>query len=65
MDKKNDEHLVIHSKQYRGQTAVVSARLPIDLVQHLDAIAKESGRTRNEIMQLCLEFAVDRLEIKE
>ena len=57
--------LVIPSKKYRGDSMVVSTRLPNELVSNLDKIAEQTGRTRNEIMQMCLEFAVGNLEIKE
>ena len=57
--------LVIPSKKYRGDSMVVSTRLPNELVNKLDKIAEQTGRTRNEIMQMCLEFAVENLEIKE
>jgi predicted DNA-binding protein len=57
--------LVIASKKYRGESMVVSTRLPNELVSSLDEIAQKTGRTRNEIMQMCLEFAVENLEIKE
>ena len=36
-----------------------------ELVEELDKIADKTGRTRNEIIQLCLEFAITNLEIKE
>ncbi len=61
MEKK----LIITSKKYRGDTMVVSSRLTNELVEELDKIAEKTGRTRNEIIQLCLEFAVDNLEISE
>ena len=61
MDKK----LEIKSKKYRGETTVISSRVPVDLVERLDYIAKDSGRTRNEVIQLCLEFAADNIEITE
>ena len=61
MEKK----LEIKSKKYRGETTVISSRVPVDLVEKLDYIAKDSGRTRNEIIQLCLEFAADNIEITE
>ena len=61
MNKK----LEIKSKKYRGETTVISARVPEDLVDKLDKFAKKSGRTRNEIIQMCLEFAADNIEIKE
>ena len=57
--------LFIPSKKYRGDSMVVSTRLPNELVSNLDKIAEQTGRTRNEIMQMCLEFAVENLEIKE
>ena len=60
-----NKKLVISSKKYRGDSSVVSVRLPDDLVKTLDNIAEETGRTRNEVIQKCLSFAVDNLEIKE
>ncbi len=59
-----EKKLVISSKKFRGDSAVVSVRLPNDLIVRLDAIAEQTGRTRNEIMQACLEFSVENLEIK-
>lgn len=61
MDKK----LEIRVKKYRGDTMVVSARLPSDLVARIDSIAEQSGKNRNEIVQLCLEFAIENIELKD
>ena len=61
----SNEKLVISSKKYRGDSTVISIRLPDELVKALDKIAEETGRTRNEVIQKCLAFAVDNLEIKE
>ena len=44
---------------------VVSSRLTNELVEELDRIAEQTRRTRNEIIQLCLEFAVNNIEIEE
>ena len=60
-----NKKLVIPSKKYRGGSMVVSTRLSNELVSSLDEIAQKTGRTRNVIMQMCLEFAVENLEIKE
>lgn len=60
-----DQKLVISSKKFRGDSSVVSVRLPNDLVEKLDEIADKTGRTRNEIIQKCLAYSVDNLEIKE
>ena len=61
----SNEKLVISSKKYRGDSTVISIRLPDQLVKKLDTIAEDTGRTRNEVIQKCLAFAVDNLEIKE
>ncbi len=61
MDKKK---LVISTKKYTGETAVISARIPSDLIKEIDDICETTGRTRNEVVQMCLEFAVDNLEIE-
>ena len=60
-----DKKLIITSKKYRGDSMVVSARLTTQLVKELDKIAEKTGRTRNEIIQICLEYAVDNLTIEE
>ena len=57
-----DKKLSILSKRYKGDTSVVSARLPNELIKDLDSIAEETGRNRNEIIMICLEFAIDNLE---
>ena len=60
-----DNKLVISSKKFRGDSSVVSVRLPNDLIEKLDTVAEETGRTRNEIIQMCLAFAIDNIEIKD
>ena len=60
-----DKKFVVEAKIYKGQSSVVSARIPVDLIRKIDDIAERTGRTRNEIMLACLEFAVDNIEIKE
>ena len=60
-----EKKLVISSKKYTGETAVVSARLPLDLIKKIDEICDATGRTKNEIIQICLEFSVDNIEIEK
>ena len=60
----DDETLIIQERKYQGTTEVVSARLPSELVRELNFIAKETGRSRNEIIELCLTFAVKRVKIE-
>jgi predicted DNA-binding protein len=58
-----DKKLVISSKKFRGDSSVVSVRLPNDMIQKLDEIAEDTGRTRNEIITKCLVFSIENLEI--
>ncbi|MGN1203213.1 MAG: ribbon-helix-helix protein, CopG family [Eubacterium sp.] len=60
-----DEKLIITAKKYIGESAVVSARLPVDLIKRLDDICDLTGRTKNEVIQMCIEFAVEHIEIKK
>lgn len=62
--KVAEKKLIISSKKYTGETAVVSARLPVDLIKRLDEICEATGRTKNEVIQMCLEFSVDHIEIE-
>lgn len=58
-----DKKLVISSKKFRGESCVVSVRLPNELIGRIDAVAEQTGRTRNEIIQKCLAFSIENLEI--
>ena len=55
--------LYIEPKKYIGESTVVSMRIPKDLIREFDDIAAATGRTRSEIMTLCLEFALKYMEI--
>ena len=57
--------LVIPPKRYRGGTSVVSARLPDEMIENLDRVAKNTGHNRNEVITLCLEYAMDNMEETE
>ena len=61
MDKK----LVIFSKKFRGDSSVVSVRLPNDMIKKIDEIAELTGRTRNEIIQKSLAFSIENIEVSE
>ena len=60
-----DKKLVISSKKFRGDSSVVSVRLPNDMIGKLDAIAEQTGRTRNEIIQKCLAFSIENIEVTD
>lgn len=58
----NDKFIVRTRKQY-GENTVVSCRMPVEMVEQLDKIGGKTGRTRNELILRCVEFALDKLEI--
>ncbi len=60
-----DVKFQITPKKYTGESAVVSLRLPKDMLREIDEAAAKLGRTRNDFMSMSLEFALDHLEIEE
>ena len=59
----DDPILQISKKRYCGDSTVISVRLPKDMLSDIDALAKYTGRSRNEIMQTCMEFAIRHMQI--
>ena len=55
--------LRITPKKYAGETTIVSMRLSKELLKDIDAVASATGRNRNEILIMSLEFALDHMEI--
>lgn len=55
--------LRISPKKYVGETTIVSMRMAKDLLKDIDAVANVTGRTRNEILTMSLEFALEHMEI--
>lgn len=56
------ERFSIPPRRFRGETAVVASRLPVELISLLDGLSRKTGRSRNEVIQLCLEYAIDNME---
>ena len=53
----------IPKRRYSGDTTVVSVRMAKELLKDIDKIANLSGRSRNEILTMSLEFALNHTEI--
>ncbi len=53
----------IPRKKYGGDTTVVSMRISRELLKDIDQVADLTGRNRNEILTLSLEFALKHTEI--
>lgn len=60
-----EDKFVVKAKKPYGRTSVVSARLPDMVVKQLDKVADSTGRTRNELILMCIEYALERLEIED
>ncbi len=60
-----EEIFTVRKKTYAGETQVVSARLPRELVEEIDKVAKATRRSRNEILEKCIVYAINRVEIEE
>lgn len=62
-----DEHLVIKPKRAKGEDGykVFSIRIKEDVVSRIDTISSQTGRSRNELIGMFLEYALERCVIQE
>lgn len=60
---KTDDKIIIKRRGDDGYR-VFSVRVREDVIEKIDTIAKDTGRSRNEIIGMLLEFAVDRCSIE-
>ncbi len=58
-----EDKFVIRKRKTYGETSVVSCRMPNEIIKKLDNVANRTGRTRNELITKCVEFALEKLEI--
>ena len=42
---------------------IATIRIPKDMCKDLDQITANTGRSRNELIGMCLEFALEHMEI--
>ena len=62
---QEDKFIVPHRKPAVGESTAVSVRLPDTMLAKLEDVATQTGRTRNELVQMCIDYALARLEIPE
>lgn len=48
-----------------GKSSVISVRIPDTTIKSLDQLASDTGRTRNELILKCIDYALSNLEIAE
>jgi len=61
----SEKKLIIRPHKYGGETAVISLRLPKEMLSVIDQVASNTGRTRNEILVMSMEYALENMEINE
>lgn len=61
----DENKFVIQSLKYTGETAVTSVRLPKNMIDDIEKISIETGRTKNEIISMCIEYALKNLKIEK
>ena len=59
----DEEKLVIRPQKYGGETSVISVRISKNMLADVDTVANETGRTRNEVLMMSIEFALEHMEI--
>lgn len=62
----NDEKLVISSKKTKGEDGykIFSIRVKEEIVIQIDDISIKTGRSRNELIGIFLEYALDKCVIE-
>ncbi len=61
-----ENKLVINKKSLRGEDGykTFSVRLKDETVQSLDALSNDTNRSRNELINILLDFAIKNCEVK-
>lgn len=60
------EKLIIKKKGLKGEDGykTFSIRIKEETVANLEALAEQTNRSRNEIINILLDYAIDRCEVK-
>ena len=60
-----ENEFIVKRRKYLGNTSVVSARIPEDLIKKLNDVCEETGYSKNDIIQMCIEYAIDNIKIEK
>ena len=60
------EKLIINKKPMKGEDGykTFSIRIKEATVDNLDALSKQTGRSRNELLNILIDYAIDNCEVK-
>lgn len=63
----NDDKLIIRSKKYKGNDGykTFSIRVREEIVENIDSISDKTGHSRNELIGILLEYAVNHCIIED
>ena len=62
---QKDKFIVSQRKPAVGKSSVITVRLPDTMLAQLEEVVTKTGRSRNELVQMCIDYALARLEITE
>ncbi|NLC73648.1 MAG: ribbon-helix-helix protein, CopG family [Clostridiales bacterium] len=60
----SEDKLVIDQKKYNTNSSVVTVRMPSQMLETVDEISKKTNHTRNDIILKCLDFSLEKVEIR-
>jgi len=62
-----DDKLIIRSKKYKGSDGykTFSIRIKEEVVENIDSISDKTGHSRNELIGILLEYAIDHCIIED
>ncbi len=63
----SDDRLIIRPKKYKGHDGykTFSIRIKEELVENIDSISTKTGHSRNELIGIFLDYAVNHCKIEE
>ena len=59
------DKLIIKPNKYGSSSSVVSARLPDEMIEKLESLSKQTGKSRNELLVSMIDFAIENTEIQK
>ena len=59
-----DKKLVIQNTKSNTEWTIISMRIQKDLLMEIDEVVSKTGNSRNEVLQMCLRFAMDNLQVQ-
>lgn len=63
----DDDRLIIRPKKYKGNDGykTFSIRIKEELVENIDSISVKTGHSRNELIGILLDYAVNHCKIED